>query len=276
MSLTSPRFRTSNKLRQAAMNAPPIRKGARGRAVHLIQMALLDLGYSMPRSTGGVHSPDGIFGDETVSVLAAFQRDRRLSDDGILGRDTLTALDREFRSFQHRVRLHFRAIALTNVTFQRIMSDTESVYGQYGIEAFFASGESLLLSPAEQQIFQRIDQNCRWQLTTGEFNQLHGRGTRAPSDDILVYYVDRFQNANLLGCGGHAPNRPACTVARSASQWDTAHEVGHVLLTSSFSPVHVSDRRNLMFPTSRSERSIPMLTDRQVRQMRSSACCKRI
>jgi peptidoglycan hydrolase-like protein with peptidoglycan-binding domain len=40
-------------------------------------MALLDLGYSMPRSTGNTkYSPDGIYGEETKAVVKKFQKDR--------------------------------------------------------------------------------------------------------------------------------------------------------------------------------------------------------
>jgi hypothetical protein len=78
----------------------------------------------------------------------------------------------------------------------------------------------------------------------------------------------------LHSLGGHAVTRPAVTVAGHASRWDTAHEVGHVLLGFGFSPLHVNDRRNLMHPTAATYVTIPVLTDKQVRQMRRSVCCK--
>lgn len=274
--LTSPRFTSSRTLQNAASNTPPLRKGARGRGVHLLQMALIDLGHRMPRSTGNaLHSPDGIFGEETFAVVRQFQRDNRLKDDGVVGRNTMSALDRRVGRYQHRVRLHFRSIALTDVAFSRILADTETVYGQYGIKVEFASGESLGLTPEQMELFEQIDQECNWELNDGEFNMLHGLGTAAPPNEVLVYYVRAFGEANLLGCGGHARNRPALTVAARASRWDTAHELGHVLLGSAFSPVHTNDQRNLMYPFSSTGTSIPMLTHGQLAQMRRSACCHR-
>lgn len=274
--LTSPRFTSSRTLQNAASNTPPLRKGARGRGVHLLQMALIDLGHRMPRSTGNaLHSPDGIFGEETFAVVRQFQRDNRLKDDGVVGRNTMGALDRRVGRYQHRVRLHFRSIALTDVAFSRILADTETVYGQYGIKVEFASGESLGLTPEQMELFEQIDQECNWELNDGEFNMLHGLGTAAPPNEVLVYYVRAFGEANLLGCGGHARNRPALTVAARASRWDTAHELGHVLLGSAFSPVHTNDQRNLMYPFSSTGTSIPMLTHGQLAQMRRSACCHR-
>jgi hypothetical protein len=39
---------------------------------------------------------------------------------------------------------------------------------------------------------------------------------------------------------------------------DTAHEVGHVLLTSAFKPVHADDPNNLMYPYSSNASRVPM------------------
>lgn len=273
MALMSPRFKTSSKLISAS-NGAVIQKGARGRHVHLIQMALIDLGYLMPRSTGGVFSPDGIYGDETKQKVIEFQSANHLTADGKIGRNTMAALDRICRNYKHRVTLHFRSISLTTVPFSDALQSAENVYGQYGIKIEFGSGESLMLTNEQEQQFNRVDESCRWEINDGEVNQLHSLGGRFPSNHIGVYYVRRFGDSSLLGCGGHATNRPACTVAASASRWDTAHEIGHVLLTSSFSPVHVNNhQRNLMYPYSRNSSQIPVLTDRQIAQMRRSVCC---
>jgi hypothetical protein len=72
------------------------------------------------------------------------------------------------------------------------------------------------------------------------------------------------------------PNRPACTVAANVTRWATAHEVGHVLLTSRFSPVYSPERRNLMMADVLFFSSTPVLTDRQVAQILRSPCCFRI
>jgi hypothetical protein len=278
MALTSHRFMSSDTLKNVDANRSVLQRGSTGRPVHLIQMALLDLGYAMPRSTGNSnYSPDGIFGEETHQIIKKFQRDTRsLTDDGIVGQKTIQELDRRFSTFQHRVTLHFRSIALTNVPLQRSLSNAETVFAQYGIKIEFGSGESIGLSPDEMELFNQIDQECNWNLNDGEFNQLQSLGTRAPADNILVYHVSRFADGNVLGCGGHAKSRPACTITASALAWDTAHEVCHVLLGSSFNPVHIEDTRNLMHPISRTLSSIPVLTNQQVSQIRRSVCCQAI
>lgn len=271
MALRSTRFSTSRRLQAASENRPPLRRGARGRCIHLVQFALLDLGYALPRSTGGLMSPDGIYGDETVAAIQTFQRSKHLSPDGELGRNTLRELDNHFARPSHSLTIHFRSIALTDVPFETALRNAQMVYGQYGIAFRFGSGQSLHLSPAQTALFDRIDAECNWNITTGEYDQLHRLGPSCPPFDVKVYFVNRMRG--VLGCGGHAPGRPAATVAAAAWRWDMAHEVGHVLLTSSFSPVHHRHGRNLMNAFPPNNNVIKVLTDAQVRQIRAHPCC---
>ena len=271
MSLNSPRFTTSRALRNAAENRPPLRVGARGRGVHLVQFALIDLGASMPRSTGGNFSPDGIYGQETVEAVKAFQRSKGLTDDGEVGRNTMRHLDAAFPRPGSRIRVHFRSISLTRVAFEDQLRNAQTVYGQYGIDFQYATGESLMLDPAETALFDRIDQECNWTLTSGEYDQLHALGTPCPGTDVKVYFVNRMRG--VLGCGGHAPGRPAATVAAEAWRWDMGHEVGHVLLTSSFRPVHHPHSRNLMNAFPADNAVIKVLSLAQVRKIRTHPCC---
>lgn len=274
MSLRSPRFVTSTVLNSAATGSKVVQEGSRGRHVHLVQMALIDGGYAMPKSTKNVaYSPDGIFGKETKEKIQKFQLDHNLTADGKIGRNTMSSLDRTFRGFRHKVTLHYRSMSLTNVAFNRLEINTKKIFGQYAIDIRFGSGISLGLTQEEEQRFSQVDGQCNWNITTGEYSQLHGMGGNVSPNDIKVYFVRRFSDQNLLGCGGHAPGRPACTVAAAGSQWDTAHEVCHVLLTSNFSPVHIGNERNLMHAFSQNKNRIPVLTDRQVRQIRNSICC---
>jgi peptidoglycan hydrolase-like protein with peptidoglycan-binding domain len=94
MTLSSPRFNRDPQLVLASDNKPPIKQGARGESVRIIQMALIDLGFPMPNSTaGGKRLPDGIFGMETLTVVRSFQQRFGLEVDGIVGRQTLGALE---------------------------------------------------------------------------------------------------------------------------------------------------------------------------------------
>jgi peptidoglycan hydrolase-like protein with peptidoglycan-binding domain len=92
MALKSASFKNSARLQSAANNKPPLRQGESGPGVALLQFALAALGYSMPKTMSRI-VPDGIYGPETVAAVAAFQRDQRLSADGVAGHDTLGRLD---------------------------------------------------------------------------------------------------------------------------------------------------------------------------------------
>jgi peptidoglycan hydrolase-like protein with peptidoglycan-binding domain len=85
----------SDRIRRAAMNAPPMAAGERGPGVSILQAALIDVGYKLPGSTGHAGQPDGIFGMETRDAVYQFQVDQKLKKrDGIAGRDTLERLAR--------------------------------------------------------------------------------------------------------------------------------------------------------------------------------------
>jgi peptidoglycan hydrolase-like protein with peptidoglycan-binding domain len=275
MPLTSPRFKNESELKKVDAGQSLLKHGAKGRHVHLVQMALLDLGFPMPKSTmSPSFSPDGDYGSETTETVRKFQKSTGvLTPDGVVGPLTLRELDRRIGGFKHRIGLHFRSIALTQVAFSRILSSAEDVYAQYGIRIDMMNGQSLLFSPGDQARFEKVNQQCLWDLSVGEFNELHSRGAPAPNTDVLVYFVRSFKE-QLNGCGGHAKGRPACTIAETGTRWTVAHELGHVLLGSGFAPVHVNDTRNIMNVTTSTITSMPTFTDKQLAQIRKSAVCR--
>jgi hypothetical protein len=97
MALTAARFRNNSRIETASRNSPAIRQGERGEAVGIIQVALRDLGFAMPISFKHVF-PDGIYGSETADRVRQFQQSKGLAADGVVGKNTLLALDESFRS----------------------------------------------------------------------------------------------------------------------------------------------------------------------------------
>ena len=219
---------------------------------------------------------DGIFGSLTRSAVVAFQRQAGLASDGIVGPRTRAALGMSApeNPFTHAISLHFRSLTLTDVPFNTILSSTQAVYAQFGIRVDFGSGLSLGLSQDDADRFAQIDGKCEW-TAAGEFFDVEQLGGAIPAGGIGVFYVERFQQS-LNGCGGHAPNRPACIVAKAGTNFCTAHEVCHILLTSSFSPVHIDVVTNLMHSVDLQRSAVPTLTQAQVDQVKLSPLCSPI
>ncbi len=94
MALSSPRFRWSSRLQKVESNSPPMRSGESGQAVRLIQQSMIDLAIDpMTVSIRKYGSPDGIYGNETKAAVKKYQRSKGLSQDGVVGRNTMRALD---------------------------------------------------------------------------------------------------------------------------------------------------------------------------------------
>ena len=247
--------------------------GSRGPEVVTLQQELNRQLYPSPRL-----STDGVFGRHTRDAVRAFQKNAGLKVDGLVGPMTRAALGMPDtgRPFTHRVKLHFRSISLTDVPFGTILAHTQAVYAPYGIRIDFGSGKSLSLTQEEQDRLLQIDGSCELTVTNGEYAELLGADGQTPSDGVAVFYVDRFSEA-INGCGGHLVNRPGCIVARAGTSYCTAHEVGHVLLGSTFAPVHIDDTsNNLMHSVDFLRAQPPVLTDLQLQRIKASPLCAAI
>jgi hypothetical protein len=245
-------------------------KGCTGLEVVRLQEALNAQLYPRPNLV-----TDGVFGTLTKNAVIAFQGQAGLTQDGIAGPMTKAALGLPDNgvAFTHKVRLHFRSLSLTDVPFERILSSTQAVYAPYGIRVEYGSGESLMLSPSQISRLEQVDGQCKWTVSGGEYEEVQRLGSPAPSNEILVYFINRFQQA-LNGCGGHIPNRPACLVAKAGTQWCAAHEVCHVLLGKDFEPVHINLSTNLMHEVDLARARTPVLTAAQVAQIKASPYCR--
>lgn len=275
--LTSPRFKWNAQLQAAANNAPALFPGAKGSGVHLIQFALLDLGFELPRSTGNLKSPDGIYGSETKAAVQEFQRRAFLEDDGVVGAKTMARFNELFWRHTHEVRLHFLSLAVDHVQpIDVTLKGAQIAYDQYGIRVRQMSAKCLDLTEEQLAMFDRIDTDCSWDITSGEYTELHKLGGSFPLNDIIVYVVGSIHDVD--GCAGHAPGKPAVTIAAYSYRWVLAHEIGHVLLTKDFLPTHWGHPDNLIWLPGHSNNPtpIPVLTDVQVQAMRKSPCCRAV
>ena len=95
MALQCARFSSEPDIVRASTNSPPLRRGSHGDGVHVLQLALIDLGFAMPISTkNGASLPDGVFGAETLKTVMAFQKANGLVADGVVGAHTMERLDK--------------------------------------------------------------------------------------------------------------------------------------------------------------------------------------
>jgi peptidoglycan hydrolase-like protein with peptidoglycan-binding domain len=289
VALRSPRFVSNERLRRAAENSPVVAKGETGESVRILQQALIDLGFPLPISTRKYGSPDGVFGDETKGAVRDFQKKFSLSVDGTVGRQTMAKLDELLPGagavlpplprggFTHKVRLHLRSIAMPKVPEMTQLKVMEKVYAQYAIKIEMASGESVGFDTQGAPLtLTVIDGDCKWDQLSDEQRFLQDLGDKQSvwPNDITVYYAPTLRErdgSTLQGCAGSLPQRPAVMIADDAVDKTTmAHEVGHILLGSGFSPVHDNDSDNLMCAGAICTGNPPYLNDAQLKAIRAS------
>ncbi len=287
MALKSPRFATNDRLRRAAENRPTLVAGETGESVRILQQALIDLGFPLPISIRKYGSPDGVFGDETKKKVREFQTKFKLTVDGRVGHQTMTKLDELLPSagtpipplpasgFTHKVRLHLRSIAMPHVPEMRELRVMKEIYAQYAILIEMASGQSLALKSDEAFRLTIIDGDCKWDQVSDEQRLLQNLGDQGVGpNEIKVYYATTLRQkdgSTLQGCAGSPPHRPAAMIAADAVDKTTmAHEVGHILLGSAFTPVHENDSKNLMCAAAICTGKPAYLTDTQLKAIRAS------
>jgi hypothetical protein len=71
-----------------------MRYGENSQAVRLIQQSMIDLNIDpMANSIKKYGSPDGIYGSETRKAVKKYQTSKHLTNDGVVGQNTMRALD---------------------------------------------------------------------------------------------------------------------------------------------------------------------------------------
>ncbi len=86
--LTNPRFAGDLVLEGCYDNERVLTVGSKGEAVRKVQQALVYAGFPLP-----IYHDDGIFGSETETAVLNFQKASSISDDGIVGPQTMGSLD---------------------------------------------------------------------------------------------------------------------------------------------------------------------------------------
>jgi len=271
MDLISPRFKGNEYLKKVASNAVVLERGNIGNSVHLVQQALLDLGYNLPSGS------DGVFGSDTEKAIKVFQKNIPKAVpkiDGIVNEATISALDKLLPTYEYCVRLNLFFIHRPQVSLNILMDCTKEVYAQYGIRIDKVSEKDLVLNKVQKSRFFTISTACDWEYNKGEAFQLLSLVISYPSSEISTVFIRKAKTYS--GCGGHITGHPACIVDANPNKWTPAHEIGHVLLTESFSPVHSGNTKNIMHSTQTYYPLTPILSNKQLIQIRQHPCCTKI
>ena len=148
----------------------------------------------------------------------------------------------------------------------------EKLYGKHGIFFDVVTQLCLALDEAQQVRLAVIDGSCEWDQNNSEQAELHTLAN-APQGQVSVFIVGGIQtdSGSLAGCAGHAPTTPAAVVSgKAGTKFTLSHEVGHILLTSSFSPVHETSTSNIMISSTRNlSVNEPNFNEAQLRKIMS-------
>ena len=135
------------------------------------------------------------------------------------------------------VRLHAKVLTAPNVGVATAVQRMREVYASVGIAVQLVSTENLDL-PALNDV--DVGECLLGQTPTAEQTELFALRDSARSNDVVVYFV-RSTIPPFNGCAAHPAGLPGVVVAQGATQWTTAHEVGHALDLR-----HVDDNDRLM------------------------------
>lgn len=268
MALSSPNFRNVPQLTAASTSSPWLSKGSSGHGVHLIQFALIDLSFPMPKSVGGTGlSPDGRYGDETVEKVKEFQLSThggpRIKDDGAVGKNTMAKLDRAVASFTHRVRVHIFVIVPPDTPVLTSENIAKELYGHYGIDFQVASIQSLPLSHLEEQEFSQHGMRF---ARMKELAHAH-TSVRPLPNEIMVFHILLFDPDTDLALSKADRTGAVTRIKKNADASTLAHEVAHNLIDSPRGvSEHVPHKQNILATLPRNQPFV--LSLEQVEQMR--------
>src|SRR5262249_61416982 len=98
-----------------------------------------------------------------------------------------------------------------------------------------------------------------------------------PADEIVVFFARKVSDQDgteINGCAEqNASSRAITVVSSTASPWTMGHEIVHVLLEG-YTPVHSTDKGNLMYaPSADITANPPSLDPTQLTTIRASRDC---
>jgi hypothetical protein len=171
--LQSERFKNIQRLQDVFDQSPSMQSGEISEGVKEIQRALKDIGYDLHISFLKTGDADGIFGSETRIAVKQFQRDNSIDDDGVIGRDTMGALDKKFISLspEQECKINYAGGKMDTVSknsfLKRNYADTERPSASIILDDLCAVKNDLLNFSTEGELADEI----RKRMLVGKYMQ---------------------------------------------------------------------------------------------------------
>ncbi|MGB9168989.1 MAG: hypothetical protein WCB31_08695, partial [Nitrososphaeraceae archaeon] len=174
----------------------------------------------------------------------------------------LNTADNYFTIGEECIRLHVKILTNPSISIENMIVSMQLAYESVGIRVHRVSTENLNLPNLND-----VDVgSCTLGSVTQEQIDLFANRNNAGPNDVVVYFV-RSTVPPFNGCASHPAGRPGAVVARGATIWTLAHEVGHTL-----GLFHINDNKRLMTGngTSNITNPPPDLISQEVLTMRKS------
>lgn len=173
------------------------------------------------------------------------------------------------------VRVHVRQVQSVNFDVLDSIKRTQKLFGQHGFALEIASSQSIHMDSRSLMRLMLVETTCIRGRSSPDQAELFSRFGIQDLNSITAFFVQAlfvtgtFNENN--GCAAHARHLPAVFVARDATPYTLAHELGHVLLGATAENQHMTNDTNIMSPTFLLGTESPSFTPQQVAQMRRSA-----
>lgn len=148
------------------------------------------------------------------------------------------------------LRIHIRRISAVPYDVVQALRYAQRVYGPCGILVEMASQQSVALPIETSREMTRLTLACSYDAIAEKQDELFAWFGVKDLASITVFIVEQLKQTpsfeEVRGCAAHAPHRPAVYLSSLAIESTLAHELGHVLLTRSFTPKHSRESSNVM------------------------------